>query len=67
MHGRELSAFTRLDRAVKDAIEAFQRVEDLLTDKRMHSGALSFLPAGGPECEEKVRTALDVLQTLKAQ
>lgn len=49
----------------EDYIWCLRRVYKLLNAETFHSGALSFLPAGGVECERLVEKAVrDIEETL---
>lgn len=49
----------------EDYIWCLRRIYKLLNAETMHSGALSFLPAGGFECERLVEKAVeDIKETL---
>lgn len=48
----------------EDYIWALQRVYKLLNADTMHGGALSYLPAGGVECENLVAMAVSEIKTV---
>lgn len=46
----------------EDLASDVERALRLLGDDKMSSGALSLLPAGGPECEAKVAASVKLLR-----